>query len=189
MDIFLQTWGGIFYLLAKIFLSIAEGKENSKCRIAGWVIYLLGVPPWVIILALNRNWIAMAIEAGAVPALILGVVIVIKQLKQAPAIPDKSIRIFTWLLIAFAILYSMYDYGGINRFSQILEFGVTVGFLLGSYLLSKKDRRGWLCYLLMNLSMGTLMFINGKFIFAFLQLISIIFVMSGFIRSRKNIIQ
>ena len=47
MDIILQAWGGGFYLLNKIFLALAEGKnENTKrqLKIAGWIIYILGVP-------------------------------------------------------------------------------------------------------------------------------------------------
>src|SRR3989344_4935469 len=71
MEILLQLWGGLFYLFAKIFLARAEGEENSKWRTWGWITYLLGVPPWVIILALNQNWIAMALEAGCFTEIIM----------------------------------------------------------------------------------------------------------------------
>ncbi|OGI59661.1 multidrug transporter [Candidatus Nomurabacteria bacterium RIFCSPHIGHO2_02_FULL_37_45] len=185
MEILLQLWGGLFYLFAKIFLARAEGEENSKWRTWGWITYLLGVPPWVIILALNQNWIAMALEAGGIPAIILGIIISVKQLEQAPRVIDKGTKIFTWILIIIGTMYSVYDFGGVTAFSQILELGVTVGFLLGTYLLAKKDGKGWLCFILMNVSMGTLMLIQEKWIFAILQAISICFVIYGFIKSKK----
>jgi hypothetical protein len=185
MEIVLQMWGGVFYLLAKVFLAHAEGKENSKWRVLGWVIYLLGIPPWAIVLAQNHNWIAMAVEIGGAPAIILGITIAIKKLKKIPNLIDQSIKLFVWMLIIIGFLYSIYDFKGINNFSQILELGVTVGFLMGTYLLAKKERTGWLYFLLMNTSMGLLMAIQGKWIFAILQVVSIFFVIYGFTKSRK----
>ena len=75
MDIILQVWGGGFYLLNKIFFALAEGKsENTKrqLKIAGWTIYILGVPAWVIILISKHDWIAASIETGGVPSMLFG---------------------------------------------------------------------------------------------------------------------
>jgi len=187
LDIFLQVWGGAFYLLAKIFLSLAEGEENSKWRVRGWIIYLFGVPPWVIVLAHNRNWIATAIEAGGVPAMILGIIITTRQLVHAPPMLDRITRVFVWGLMFIGVIYSVYDFGGITALSQILECGVTAGFLIGTYLLAKKDRRGWLCFMLMNTSMGTLMAMQEKWIFSILQAVSLHFVISGWRKSRRKL--
>jgi len=188
MEIVLQVWGGLFYLLAKVFLAIAEGGKNPKWKTFGWSIYLLGIPPWAIILALNHDWIAMAIEIGGAPAIILGIIIAIKQLKKIPYAIDQTIKIFVWLLISIGVMYSMYSFKGITHLSQILEFGVTIGFLFGTYLLAKNNRMGWLYFLLMNISMGTLMAIQREWIFTFLQIISVCFVIYGFAKSKKNII-
>jgi len=47
MDLVLQIWGGLFYLINKICFALAEGKEKNRKRqlkIIGWTIYILGVP-------------------------------------------------------------------------------------------------------------------------------------------------
>ncbi len=188
MEIVLQIWGGLFYLLAKIFLAAAEGKENSKWRTYGWIIYLLGIPPWAIILALNQDWIAMAVEIGGAPAIILGIIMTIKRLNIVNNLIDKSIKIFVLVLICTGIVSSLYTFNGITSFSQILEFGVMIGFLFGTYLLAKNERKGWLYFLLMNISMGILTTIQGKWIFTFLQIISVGFVIYGFNKS-KNLVK
>jgi len=185
MDIFLQLWGGIFYLLAKIFLAISENKNRKNFRIHGWIVYIIGVPAWVIILFLNKNWIVMSIEAGSIPSMIFGII----MLSNKSYIHDleKYIKTFTGILIVLGIMYSIYDFGGINNFSQILELGITVGFLMGTYLLAKKNHNGWLYFALMNISMGILMIIQSKWIFVILQIISIFFVIYGFMTAKKEI--
>ena len=65
MEIFLQLWGGIGYLLAKILIVRAEYLENDRnLRLIGWIVYLLGLPAWVILLVSRQNWIASAIETA-----------------------------------------------------------------------------------------------------------------------------
>ena len=45
MEMFLQCWGGIGYLLAKILIVRAEYLENDRnLRLIGWIAYLLGLP-------------------------------------------------------------------------------------------------------------------------------------------------
>jgi hypothetical protein len=188
MDIFLQVWGGAGYLLAKILLAHAEGIENDrKWRAAGWVMYLAGLPAWVVLLAAKQNWIAAANEAGGAPALILGLVLTLKNLDKTPRYIDWGIKGFTYCMIVIGTLYSLYWFNGITTFSQILELGVTVGFLLGSYLLAKRKSTGWLLLAIMLISMGILMYIQGKTILIIQQAISLLFVINGFTRSlRKN---
>jgi hypothetical protein len=130
MEIVLQMWGGIFYLLAKVFLAHAEGKECSDWRIWGWIIYLLGIPPWAIILASNHNWIAMAVEIGGAPAIILGIIVATKQFRKVTLFIDRTIQAFVASLIATGAIYSIYDFHGITNVSQVLELGVTIGFLM-----------------------------------------------------------
>ncbi|AEF82351.1 hypothetical protein [Leadbettera azotonutricia] len=183
MDLFLQIWGGGGYLLAKILLSHAEGLEKDRpWRVAGWLAYIIGLPAWVMLLAGKHNWIAAANEAGGAPALVLGLALAWKGLDKAPALADWGVKIFTWIMIVLGLGYSVFFFGGITAFSQILELGVTAGFLLGTYLLAKKKPSGWLFFALMLCSMGTLMYLQGKTILIFQQAISLVFVIRGFVK-------
>jgi hypothetical protein len=188
MDIALQFWGGGFYLINKIFFALAEGKKQNikrKLKLYGWAIYILGVPAWVLILLSKQNWIAASMEAGGIPSMFLGFYTVFQNSKLPNSIFDKVVSFFTYGSIALGVSYSLFDYGGITSFSQVLEMGVMLGFLLGSYLLAKNNRTGWLFFMLMNGSMATLMFIQNKPLLTAQQIVSLSFVTYGFRVSRK----
>jgi len=187
MEIFLQIWGGLFYLFAKIFLSRSEGPQiNNKLKLIGWIVYLIGVPAWVIILSINHNWIAVSVEAGGVMAIILGIFLNIKNKKNrlVPKYLDNFVKFLTFTLLILGISYSVYVFNGITTIKQILEIGIMAGFLIGTYLLAKNNSFGWLWFILMNLCMGTLMAIQNNLILTMLQIISLYFVISGFLKSR-----
>lgn len=189
MDIALQVWGGSFYLINKIFFALAEGKKpetKRKLKLNGWTMYILGVPAWVIILLFEHNWIAASIEAGGVPSMLLGLYSVYKNHTSPDRVFDRVVSFFTYGSIALGVGYSLVDYGGVTSFSQILEMGVMLGFLLGSYLLAKDRRTGWLFFMIMNGSMATLMFIQHKHLLALQQIVSLSFVIYGFRASRKT---
>ncbi|MCK9175412.1 MAG: hypothetical protein M0O96_09065 [Desulforhopalus sp.] len=188
METLLQFWGGAFYLINKIFFALAEGKKQTvkrKLKLCGWGIYILGVPAWVIILLGEQNWIAASIEAGGVPSMFLGLYTVYKRSKTPNKIFDNIASFFTYCAIVSGVSYSLFDYGGITSLSQILEAGVMLGFLLGSYLLAKNNRSGWLFFMLMNGSMATLMLVQNKPLLAAQQLLSLCFVIYGFWKSKK----
>jgi hypothetical protein len=91
METFLQIWGGAGYFLAKVLLVRAEFIEkNRNLCLAGWIIYLLGLPAWVILLAGRQDWIAAAIETAGVPAISLGIVMTWKQSNAPNKIIDWS---------------------------------------------------------------------------------------------------
>ena len=189
MDIALQIWGGSFYLINKILFALAEGKKQKikrNLKLNGWAIYIFGVPAWVIILLSEQNWIAASIEAGGVPSMILGLYTVFQSSDSPNRLLDKVASFFTYGSIALGVGYSLFDYGGITSFSQFLEMGVMLGFLLGSYLLAKNNRTGWLFFMVMNGSMATLMLIQHKPLLALQQIVSLGFVIYGFRASRKN---
>jgi len=183
MDLLLQVWGGGFYLLNKIFFALSEGRSKPakrQLKLFGWAIYILGVPAWVIILIGKHDWIAASIEAGGVPAMLFG----LYNAYQQPEIPNKLLdaiaSFFTYFFLILGVSYSVYDYGGITSLSQLLEIGVMIGFLIGSYLLAKNNVYGWMFFMLMNGSMGTLMLIQNKPILAVQQSVSLCFVIYGF---------
>ncbi len=189
MDIALQLWGGTSYLINKIFFALAEGKKQNikrKLKLYGWGIYIFGVPAWVIILLGEHNWIAASIEAGGIPSMLLGLSTVYQKSQSPNKIFDKVASFFTYGSIVLGVSYSLCDYGGVTSLSQVLEMGVMVGFLLGSYLLAKNNRTGWLFFMLMNGSMATLMLIQNKSLLTAQQLVSLMFVIYGFRASRKT---
>jgi len=183
MDLFLQIWGGSFYLTNKILLSIAGSRPPKSQRffkLAGWTIYILGVPAWVIILASKQNWIAASIEIGGVPAMLLGLYNVYKKEGASSRYFDIITLSIIYIALALGVGGSLLEYGGINSISQLLEFGIMIGFLVGSYFLARNMATGWLFFILMNSSTAILMFIQNKPILSIQQLISLCFVIYGY---------
>ena len=187
LDLILQIWGGLGYLLAKILLAIAEGSSDGrKWRIAGWFSYLIGIPAWVILLASKDSWIVAATDLGSIPSMILGIVSAWKKDVQVNKKFDLFVKSFTFLMIITGVSYSLYLFHGITAFSQVLEILITFGFLLGSYLLAKKNPSGWLLFALMCICMGALMFLQGKFLLIFQQGVSLIVVIFGYGRAMQK---
>lgn len=189
MDMFLQLWGGAFYLINKMLFSIAETQHSmvrrKQLKVLGWMIYILGVPPWVIILVSNDNWIAASIEAGGLPAMMFGSYRVMSE-QASHRFYDQLTSWITYCFVALGVGYSFYRYGGIISLTQCLELGVMIGFLVGGYLLAKEQLYGWLCFALMNMSMGALMFIQAKPILGVQQGVSLGFVILGMVSMAKN---
>lgn len=183
MDLFLQFWGGGFYLLNKVFFSLAEGRQEllkRKLRILGWSVYLLGVPAWGVILLGKHDWIAASIEIGGIPAMMFGLYNVYRTDLRPSRSLDRVVSGITYSFLVFGVCFSLYDYGGLTTVSQLLEMGVMVGFLLGSYLLAKQKISGWVFFMLMNGSMATLMLIQSQPLLSIQQLVSLCFVLYGF---------
>ncbi|THB75370.1 MAG: hypothetical protein D3926_20185 [Desulfobacteraceae bacterium] len=189
MDIFLQVWGGGCYLFNKILFALAEGrapKTKRQFKLVGWVVYIVGVPAWVIILVSKHDWIAASIEAGGVPSMLFGLYTVYQDKDTPNRTFDRIASLFTYGFILMGVGYSVHDYGGITSLSQTLEIGVMIGFLMGSYLLAKNNSKGWLLFMLMNTSMAALMFIQHKPLLSVQQLISLCFVTYGFIMALRS---
>ncbi len=189
MDIVLQIWGGGFYLLNKLFFALAEGK-NKECkrrlRIVAWAFYLLGVPAWVIILVGKHDWIAASVEAGGIPAMLFGLYNVCRVSETPNRLFDMFATFFTYAALIFGVAFSLHDYGGLTTGTQTLEIGVMVGFLIGSYLLAKQNMYGWVFFMLMNVSMATLMLVQQKPILSVQQIVSLSFVIYGFVIAYKT---
>ncbi|NHO67929.1 hypothetical protein G8770_20470 [Aestuariicella hydrocarbonica] len=187
MDLMLQIWGGSFYLINKILFSLSESQpEPTKktFRLSAWTIYILGVPAWVIVLVGHQNWIAASIEAGGIPAMLLGLYNTYHDHKKPHKLFNKLVTLCTYSSLAFGLAYSVNLHGGITSVSQLLEIGVMLGFLLGSFYMAKNHRSGWVFFMLMNLSMATLMLLQDKPILMAQQLLSLCFVVYGFKQSQ-----
>lgn len=189
MDLVLQIWGGLCYLSNKALFSVAERRSaatKKKLKIAGWLLYIVGVPAWVIILVGHHDWIAASIEAGGVPAMLLGLYNTYHDNQKPHRRFNLLVSVCTYSSLIFGVTYSVSIYGGITSLSQVLEMGVMVGFLLGSYLMAKNNRQGWLFFMLMNLSMASLMLLQDKPILMIQQLLSLSFVVYGYYHSRPS---
>lgn len=189
MDLILQVWGGVFYLTNKVLFAVAEGKQlqvKKSIKIYAWIIYILGVPAWVIILLGHQNWIAASIEAGGIPAMVLGLYNTYHDNQKQHRIFNIIVAFCTYSSLLFGLSYSLFIHGGIVSLSQVLEIGVMMGFLLGSYAIAKNNPVGWLFFMLMNLSMGALMLLQDKPILMAQQLVSLCFVAYALKASRNN---
>lgn len=186
----LQWLGGGFYLLNKIFLWFSERarrqgnqEETRKWRIASWVVYLFGLPPWVIIFVSWRNWIAASVEASGVPAMLLGLVIALRGTTNNP---PQWLDYLALVCIPLGFGYSLYDFGGITTINQWLEIGLVLGFLVGTYLLAKERASGYLWYILMHVTCGWLMWIQGYPWLFFQQLVSLVFIVDAYRMTQKH---
>lgn len=185
-DLPLQIWGGIFYLLNKIFFSRAERSKTEQLkrswRIRSWLVYLAGLPAWIIVLISEHNWIAAAVESGGSPAMLIGLIIAWKGRGKEPRWLDY-IAIFS---VIFGLVLSLYEFGGINTVNQLLELGIAAGFLMGTYLLAKDNAHGYFWLMLGNVSCAALMGIQGFYIFMVQQLVSLLFVTDAYLVRRRT---
>jgi EamA domain-containing membrane protein RarD len=179
-----EAIAGLGYLLQKVFLFIAEGDESSRARqfrIAGWISYLIGLPMWMVIFVIENNFILAFIEGGGVPSMVLGLIIALRGRGEAPTWLDKLAVVMAFV----GIIVSTYHFGGLAEITQALELGVAVGFLGGTYFLAKKNLNGWLWYMLMNSSAGTLMWVQGYPVLTIQQAFSLAIVIMAYIKAKK----
>lgn len=186
----LQLWGGLFYLLNKIFLFLSEKAKKSgnkavarRWRIAAWAVYLAGLPAWIIILAGWRNWIAASVELSGAPAMVLGLV---TSMRGSAKNPPRWLDGLALICIPIGFAFSIYDFGGITTINQWLEIALVLGFLLGTYLLAKERSSGYLWFVLMNVSCAALMWIQEYPLLTLQQLISLFFVLNAYRLARHG---
>lgn len=189
LNILLQIWGGMFYLLNKLFFSKAERAVNQrhqqKWRLRAWASYLIGLPPWVFIFISERNWIAAAVESSGVPAMVIGL--------SAARQVHTQLHTFVWLdhlaklMIMIGLGLSFYDFGGFVTLHQFLELGIAAGFLMGTYLLAKTKPQGYFWLTLGNMSAALLMMRQGYFLLMMQQIISLGLVIDAYRVQRRKV--
>jgi hypothetical protein len=184
--ILLQVWGGLFYLLNKLFFAKTERAENfvneQKWLIRAWIVYLIGSPPWVIIFVLERNWIAAAVEASGIPAMLIG----LNGARHGQQANHSWLDHLARLLVVLSLGLSLYDFGGITSMKQLLEIGVAAGFLMGTYMLAKKNSRGYVWLMVGNITAASLLGVQKYYLLMGQQLISLCLVIDAYhIRKQK----
>ncbi len=178
MDI-LRWWGGLFYLFNKVFLwrmIRVLDSNKKKWQISAWLIYLLGLPPWLVLFAFKSEWIVFCVELGGAPSMALGLIIGIRGKGKEP----KWMNLIAYIGVVIGIVLSVYHVGFFTKFTQGLELMVSIGFLVGTILLAKKNFNGFICYMFMNAAMGTLLVVDGEWLLAVQQAISICFVFDSY---------
>jgi hypothetical protein len=154
-----------------------------RWKIASWIVYLIGLPAWVIIFIKERNWIAASVEASVIPAMFLGLVIALRGTTENP---PRWLDRLALICIPMGFAYSFYDFGGFNTLNQWLEIGLVAGFMVGTYLLAKERASGYLWYVLMHVTCGWLMWReNYKWLFL-QQAVSLIFIVDAYLTQKKR---
>jgi len=118
-----------------------------------------------------------------VPILYIIVLAVRRSEENPPAWLDWASRVAA----VIGILLSFWWLGGLTHLSQLFEFGSLVGVVAGTYLLGRGKLSGYIWFLLMNASCGFLMLIQGYYIMATQQLLSLAFVLDAYhIRKKRS---
>jgi hypothetical protein len=187
-ELSLQIWGGLFYLLNKVFFSRAERSKTIDSRrvwrIRSWIVYLIGLPAWVVVFISEHNWIAAGVESGGAPAMIVGLIIALRGHGTGQKWLDSIAKLSVFVGLAL----SVHEFGGIKTPSQFLELGIAAGFLMGTYMMAKDKAQGYFWLMLGNVTCASLMGIEGFFILMIEQLVSFIFVADAFLVRRKKLI-
>ena len=114
----LQIWGGLFYLLNKVFFSQAERSKTVHgrkiWRIRSWLVYLAGLPAWVVVFISEHNWIAAGVESGGAPAMLIGLIIAWRGHGTEP----KSLNGLAKFSVLAGFILSVYEFGGIKNLNQ-----------------------------------------------------------------------
>jgi hypothetical protein len=184
-DLTLQIWGGIFYLLNKIFFSRTERSTciqlKRRWRIRSWLVYIAGVPAWVIIFISEHNWIAAAVESGGAPAMLVGLIVAWRGRGEEP----KWLDYFARFSVLIGLVLSFYESGGFRTLNQLLELGIAAGFLMGTYMMAKDNIHGYFWLMLGNVSCASLMGIEGYFVLTAQQLVSLMFVTDAYLIRKR----
>ena len=183
----LQLWGGLCYLLHKIFSFQYERTKKDVWLTTAWIVYIAGLPAVVAILLKEHNWIFAWLELSALPLMILGLILAAKKLSGAEiGLRLKVLDPLVYILIGIGLGYSLRDFGGLTTLNQGLELGASGGFLIGTYLQGKKNPRAYLFYILMNLSAGVLLWRENYIWFTLQQIASIGFIVAAWYMSQRK---
>ncbi len=186
--IWLQLWGAISYLLSKVLFTTSELGDvliQGKRRRLAWLFFLIGVPAWVTIFGIERNWIAAAVELSSTPAMFLG--LVSTQQTSAPAAPPRWLDRLAKMMVGVGLMLSLYDFGGLTSITQVLEIAIVICMVFGTYQMSKERLSGYLWFMVGNLCAGSLMGLQGYYVLTLQQALSFLVMCGGYyLKARRN---
>lgn len=149
---------------------------KNKWRIWSWITFLVGLPAWMIIFFIERNWIAAALEAASIPSVALGLIIAVRGEGKKP----QWLNALALITIIVGITYSLYDLGGFTRLTQLYELAMTVGLLVGTYQLAHENASGYVWYVLMHVAAILLLGAQGYPWLVAQQVVSLFFVADAY---------
>jgi hypothetical protein len=185
----LQIEGGLFYLGHKVFTwkfeqteNNTEQAESNKWLIWAWTSYLIGTPGIIGAFLIQHNWIFAALEFGGIPMMVLGLRFARRGMSVDQIKPEmKRLEPILWVSIVVGIGYSLWYFGTLLNFTQLLEIGGSGAYLVGSLLQAKKQNGpAYRAYLIMIIVTGTLCGVERMFILAVQQVISFGFVYASY---------
>ena len=170
-------WESVYKFLESLNIN------ETKLKTWAWASLLIGIPFWLILFKIQNNSIALALEASAIPSIVIGLIFSVKGL-------DKKEPFWIKYVVICSIVYGLHQsisyYNGINNEIQITEIIMAFTFLIGNYYLTKGQNICYLYYILMHISCIYLMYLNEYHGLMVQQLISIIFVVDAYIISKSK---
>jgi len=163
----------------------SSGEAARLWSIRAWVVYILGLVPWLIILSHENDWMVVFVEAGGLPSMVLGLVLACGH----RSMNGRMETVLDWFARICAVLgigYSMYHFGLMTNLTQWYELGGVIGFLVGTYRLAKNHLDGYLWFMLMNGSVGLLMYEQGYKLLGIQQALSLGFVIDAYQRKARK---
>lgn len=185
----LQIFAGGFYFLNKVFLLLVYLVPNKRIKttnILASIVYPFGLPFWIIIFYLEKDFIALSLELGGLFSMILSIRTSTKGKDNKTVLYEKICLYITFFFLVFGTFSSLYTHSGITSFTQVLEIFIVVGFLVGTYKMARQSSEVYYWFSFMNLSCATLMLIQENPILFGFQICSLICMVTGAYLSRKN---
>lgn len=132
-------------------------------------------------LLIKQNFIFSALEASALPLMILGLTLASMRVEKDQI--DKKLRKLdpvVYTLIGAGLGYSFRYFGGFVTTHQWLEITASAGFLIGTYLQAKDHTAQYAAYLVMNIATAVLFFRQDLLWFGIQQIVSIVFILDAY---------
>ncbi|MBI5414286.1 hypothetical protein HZA38_02110 [Candidatus Peregrinibacteria bacterium] len=170
-----EILGGFLYFLSKVFLSYVGESDKKKIRI-GWIVYLLGVPSWVIILWHYQSYIFCGTELAGGIVIFRGLISSFQEKKKTEF---DSIDIGICVLVFLITLWHTVQTVGFESIVPYLEVIIAVGFPLGGYLRRKENIFCWYAFTAMHLAAMPILWEKGRMLLWTLQALSVFFALRG----------
>lgn len=100
--------------------------------------------------------------------------------------PPAWLNRLAFVCAPFGLAVSCYDFGGLKTLNQWLEIGLVAGFLIGTYQLARDRASGYLWFVLMHVSCGWLMYIQGYPWLVAQQIASLGFILDAYVTRRQR---